>query len=50
MHTLFDEPEERLQVMNNYMLKERELFDGGIVDTDRMGEISTIWKRIQNPR
>lgn len=41
--------EERSKVMNDYMRKERILFDKGVIDSNEMGKISKIWKLIENP-
>lgn len=40
---------ERSKKMNNYMHKEMILFDKGIINSDKMGNISKIWKLIENP-
>ena len=40
---------ERSMAMNRYMEAEKKLFDEGIIDSNRMGEISKIWKLIENP-
>jgi len=39
----------RTERMNTYMNRERILFDQGVIDADKMGEISIIWKMIANP-
>jgi len=59
VHIMFDNPQEfteykvacpkRTQIMNDYMTKERKLFDNGVINSDKMGEISKIWKLIENP-
>ncbi|MCJ7638143.1 MAG: thymidylate synthase [Nitrososphaeraceae archaeon] len=59
VHVMFENPseftgynvkcKERSRVMNDYMEKERELFDRGEISSDKMGEISKIWKLIENP-
>lgn len=59
VHMLIEEPGEftsysvacprRTRVMNEYLSRERVLFDEGEIDSDRMGEISRIWKLIENP-
>jgi len=59
VHIMFDEPAEftewkvacpkRSTVMNDYMKKETVLFDKGEISSDKMGEISKIWKLIENP-
>jgi thymidylate synthase len=41
--------EERTKTMNDYMMKERVLFDEGEIDSNKMGSISKIWKLIENP-
>lgn len=41
--------EERSKVMNDYLNKERELFDKGEINSNEMGKISKIWKLIENP-
>ena len=59
VHIIFKNPKEfnnykviddkRSSTMNSYMLKERELFDNGIIDSNAMSKISKIWKCIENP-
>ena len=59
VHIMFDEPEEfkefrvdcveRTKIMNDYMKKETELFDEGVIDSNKMGKASKIWKLIENP-
>lgn len=59
VHIIFDEPgefskfevhsKERSRIMNEYMEKERDLFDRGVIDSNEMGKISNIWKLIENP-
>lgn len=59
VHILFENPGEfdkfqvhcpkRSDIMNDYMNKERKFFDAGITDSNKMGEISKIWKFIENP-
>lgn len=39
----------RSNTMNNYMEKERKMFDDGIIDSNEMSKISKIWKCIENP-
>jgi len=58
-HIIIEDPSEftefevccpkRSKVMNNYLEAERVLFDQGEIDSDKMGEISKIWKMIENP-
>ena len=40
---------ERSKVMNDYMQRETVLFDDGVIDSNKMGEISKVWKLIENP-
>lgn len=56
VHIMFENPAEfkvadprRSEIMNEYMIKERALFDEGIIDANRMGTISKVWKGIANP-
>lgn len=59
VHVMFENPDEfteynvacphRTKVMNEYMKKEAEYFDKGIIDSNKMGKISKIWKLIENP-
>lgn len=59
VHAVFTHPEEfeefkvagekRTKLMNNYMNRERMLFDQGVINADEMGKISVIWKKIENP-
>lgn len=59
VHVLIENPEEfkeynvacpeRSKVMNEYMKKETILFDKGEICSKKMGEISKIWKLIENP-
>jgi len=59
VHIMFENPKEfteykvacpkRTQVMNDYMRKETELFDKGEIDSNKMGQISKMWKLIENP-
>jgi len=59
VHIMFENPgeftefsvgcPERSAVMNNYMERERDMFDRGVIDADHMGNISKIWKKISNP-
>lgn len=59
VHVMIDEPGEfteyqvacpdRTKVMNDYLRKEMNLFDRGEIDSNKMGEISKIWKLIENP-
>ena len=59
VHILFEDPSEftewevacpiRTKTMNEYMKKERSLFDEGEISSDKMGKISKIWKLIENP-
>lgn len=59
VHILFEKPEkftqfkvscpERTKVMNDYMEQETVLFDNGVIDSNEMGKISKIWKKIENP-
>ena len=59
VHVLFEDPGEFIEfkvdcprrslIMNDYMMKERILFDEGVIDSNSMGNISKIWKGIENP-
>ena len=58
VHILFENPKEftkydvdcpkRTKVMNSYMEKEKELFDRGVINSNEMGNISKLWKLIEN--
>jgi thymidylate synthase len=39
----------RSNTMNQYMEKERKMFDDGVIDSNEMSKISKIWKCIENP-
>lgn len=59
VHIIFRNPAEftkykvacpkRTEIMNTYLEKERILFDKGETDSNKMGDISKIWKLIENP-
>jgi thymidylate synthase len=59
VHIIFKRPDlftefvvkdvKRSKTMNQYMQEETKRFDDGVIDSNEMGEISKIWKYIENP-